>query len=98
MIPGRQVLRVLDLFSGTQSVSRAFLNSGHEVISLDMDPRGAPTICQNILDWHYKTLPRGHFDVVWASCPCEQYSVARSLDTAGSVKCRYARVAHAGNY
>jgi hypothetical protein len=43
-----------------------------------MDPRGAPTICANILDWQYKTLPRGHFDVVWASCPCEQYSIARS--------------------
>ena len=78
MIPGRQALRVLDLFSGTGSVTRAFRNSGHEVTSLDMDPRGAPTICQNILDWQYKTLPRGHFDVVWASCPCEQYSVARS--------------------
>ena len=78
MIPAPRVLRVLDLFSGTGSITKAFRNSGHEVISLDMDPRGAPTICQNILDWHYKTLPRGHFDLCWASCPCEQYSVARS--------------------
>ena len=78
MIPAPRVLRVLDLFSGTGSITRAFLNSGHEVISLDMDPRGAPTICANILDWQFKTLPRGHFTLVWASCPCEEYSVARS--------------------
>ena len=74
----RQVLRVLELFSGTGSISTAFRRAGHEAISLDLDPRGAPTICQNILDWNFETLPRGHFDVVWASCPCEQYSVARS--------------------
>ena len=69
MTPGRQVLRVLELFSGTGSVSTAFRSAGHEVISLDTDPRGAPTICQNILDWNFKTLPRGHFDAIWASCP-----------------------------
>ena len=71
-------LRVLELFSGTGSITKAFRNSGHEVISLDIDPRHPPSICQNILDWRYKDLPRGHFDVIWASCPCEQYSVARS--------------------
>jgi hypothetical protein len=78
MIPARPVLRVLDLFSGTGSITKAFRNSGHEVISLDADPRGAPSICVNILDWNFKTLPRGHFDLCWASCPCEQYSIARS--------------------
>jgi hypothetical protein len=78
MIPAPRALRVLDLFSGTGSITRAFRILGHEAISIDMDPRGVPTICQNILDWQFKTLPRGHFDVVWASCPCEQYSVARS--------------------
>jgi hypothetical protein len=78
MVPAHRVLRTLDLFSGTQSITTAFRNSGHEVVSLDMDPRGAPTICKNILDWNFRNLPRGHFDVVWASCPCEQYSIARS--------------------
>ena len=71
-------LRVLDIFSGTGSITKAFRAATHEVISLDLDPRGAPTICVNLLDWRYKTLPRGHFDVIWASCPCEQYSIARS--------------------
>ncbi len=64
MTQRRLVLRVLDLYSGTGSITKAFRNSGHEVVSLDMDQRGAPTICANILDWQYKELPREHFDVV----------------------------------
>ena len=78
MTPGRQVLRVLELYSGTGSISTAFRRAGHEVISLDIDNRYAPTICKNILDWNFKTLPRGHFDAIWASPPCENYSIARS--------------------
>jgi hypothetical protein len=78
MIPARPVLRCLDLFSGTGSITKAFRNLGHEVISLDLDPRNSPDLCMNILDWSYKTLPRGFFTCVWASCPCEQYSIARS--------------------
>ncbi len=78
MTPGRQVLRVLELYSGTGSISTAFRRAGHEVISLDIDNRYAPTICTNILDWNFKTLPRGHFDAIWASPPCENYSIARS--------------------
>ena len=69
-------LRVLDLFAGTQSITRAFRNNGHEVDSLDLDPRFHPTFCVNVLDWEYQLLPR--YDVIWASCPCENYSIARS--------------------
>ena len=53
MIPARPVLRVLDLFSGTGSVSRAFQNAGHEAISLDIDPRNSPNLCMNILEWNF---------------------------------------------
>jgi site-specific DNA-cytosine methylase len=71
-------LRALDLFSGTGSITKAFRNSGHDCDSLDMDPRFAPTFCTNVLTWDYTALPRGHYDAIWASCPCEQYSIARS--------------------
>ena len=69
-------LRVLDLFSGTQSITRAFRASGHEVDSLDLDPRFQPTFCVDVLEWGYQLLPR--YDVIWASCPSENYSIARS--------------------
>ena len=71
-------LRVLDLFSGTGSITKAFRSLGHSVDSLDLDPRFQPTICVNVLDWEYKQLPRGRYDAIWASCPCENYSIARS--------------------
>ena len=78
MTPVRPVLRALDIYSGTGSVAKAFRRAGHEVDSLDLDPRFAPTYCTNVLTWDYKALPRGHYDAIWASCPCEQYSIARS--------------------
>ena len=78
MTAPRRALRALDLFSGTGSVSAAWRRAGHECDSLDLDPRFAPTFCANVLTWDYEALPRGHYDAIWASCPCEQYSVARS--------------------
>ncbi len=70
--------RGLDLFSGTGSIATAFRRAGHECDSDDLDPRFAPTFCVNILEWDYKAMPHGWYDAIWASCPCEQYSIARS--------------------
>ena len=66
------------MYSGTGSISTAFRRAGHECDSLDLDARFEPAFCTNVLTWDYKALPRGHYDVIWASCPCEQYSIARS--------------------
>jgi hypothetical protein len=71
-------LRVLELFSGTGSITKAFRGASHEVDSLDIDPRFGPTFCIDLLDWDYRALPRGYYDVVFASIPCENYSIARS--------------------
>ena len=69
-------MRLLELFSGTGSVGRAFEAQGWEVISLDINP-GA-TITSDILDWDYKTFEPGSFDFIWASPPCTEYSKART--------------------
>ena len=74
----RQVLRVLELFSGTGSISTAFRSAGHDCDSLDLDSRFEPTFCINVLDWKYKELPRHYYDAIWCSIPCENYSIARS--------------------
>ena len=74
-------LRVLDLFAGTLSITKAFQEAGHDVDSLDLDARFHPTFCVNVLEWDYTLLPRGHYDFIWASCPCEMYSIARSTAT-----------------
>ena len=48
---------------------------GYEVISLDL--KNADINC-DILDWDYTIYPVGHFDVIWASPPCTEYSKAKS--------------------
>ena len=68
--------RILELFSGTGSIGRAFEEKGWEVISLDILP-GA-TITSNILTWNFNIYPPRHFDFIWASPPCTEYSIART--------------------
>ena len=70
-------MRVLELFSGTQSVGKVCHNLNWEVISVDInDYKGkhTPTHQVDILQFNYKQYPKDHFDVVWASPPCVFYS------------------------
>ena len=70
-------MRVLELFSGTGSVGNVCRRLGCHVTSLDRDmPADMRT---NILDWHYTALPRDSFNVIWASPPCTEYSVAKTV-------------------
>jgi site-specific DNA-cytosine methylase len=83
-------MRLLELFCGTKSISRTIGNKFTEVINLDFNPKYSPTICCNILTWDYTIYPPGHFDVIWSSPDCTQYSKAktrgeRNLTLANSV-------------
>ena len=70
-------MRLLELFAGTASISKAFAAKGWECVTLDLDPSTNPTICCDILQW-ICTYPPGHFDVIWAGCDCRHYSIARA--------------------
>lgn len=70
-------MRLLELFSGTGSIGKVFADRGWEVISLDKDPNTEATIKEDILEWDYTVFPPGHFDAIWASPDCTQYSCAR---------------------
>ena len=69
-------MRLLELFTGTGRVGKAFSQYGWEVVGLDINPGHA--IQTNILSWDYSVYPRDHFDCIYASPPCTQYSICRT--------------------
>ena len=71
----------LELFSGTGSIGRAFSKLGWTVISVDKNPKYNAVICVDILEWNFKLFDRNHFDFVWASPCCTQYSKAKTVGT-----------------
>ena len=71
-------MRVLELFSGTGSIGRAFERHGWEVISLDLDSKSGATIIGDFMKWDWTVYEPGYFQCVWSSPPCTAYSCART--------------------
>jgi site-specific DNA-cytosine methylase len=67
-------MRLLELFCGTKSVGKALADKYDEIISLDILPSAEATITSDILTWDYHVYEPGHFDAIWASPPCTEYS------------------------
>ena len=89
-------LRVLDLFAGQGGEERRsrIEGRGHEYVTLDLDKRFRCTITADILQITPEQL--GAFDFVWASPPCEAFSVASMGHHWGGGKCAYEpKTAHA---
>lgn len=73
-------MKVLELFAGTRSISKAFEKKGHETYSIDWDKKFdnislyadiSKITISDIID-----LCNGIPDVIWASPDCTTYSVA----------------------
>jgi hypothetical protein len=82
-------MRVLELFSGTGSVGKICRERGWEVVSLDL--KGAD-INTDILKWEYTQYPVGHFDLIWASPPCDTFSALRRTWIGRKLKCHHGEV------
>lgn len=67
-------MKLLELFCGTKSIGKEFEKVGFKVISLDFDAQFNATFTRDIL-----TVPDDFFsgfDAVWASPPCNAFTVA----------------------
>lgn len=69
-------MKVLELFAGTRSISKAFEENGHEVVSVDLDKRFKDCIHRDAYSYTLEEL--NDYDVVWASPDCRTYSIATS--------------------
>ena len=71
--PGRKPV-FLELFSGSGTVAKLAKERGFDTVTVDIESRFNPDICIDILNLRRSTLP-GSVDIVWASIPCQVYSV-----------------------
>lgn len=87
-------MKVLELFCGTKSISKAFAARGHEVYTVDWEKGFEPTLCADIGTLTVEQiidLCGGVPDVIWASPDCTTYSVAaisyhRKREANGNLK------------
>lgn len=71
-------MKILELFSGTRSIGRAFEERGHEVFSVDYDVQFDADLHEDI---EFLTVEKvlelfGHPDVIWMSPDCTTFSIA----------------------
>lgn len=62
---------VLDLCAGSKMSTQAFTDRGHIVETLDIE--GEHTYINDVRTW---TLPQKHYNFIWASPPCTEFSLA----------------------
>ena len=73
------MMKLLELFCGTKSISNAFEERGHEVYTVDWEKDFSPTLCADIGQLTVDDVVQlcgGKPDVIWASPDCTSYSVA----------------------
>ena len=68
-------MKVLELFCGTKSFTKVAEARGHECRTLDNNPQFEPTYCMDIMDFEPAILGDWKPDVIWASPPCQCFSV-----------------------
>jgi hypothetical protein len=70
--------KMLELFCGSKQMTDVARHIGFQTVTLDNDPKVNPDILGDILTWDYKDKRYGHFDLVHASIPCEEFSVCHT--------------------
>lgn len=68
-------MKILELFAGTKSLAKVGAARGHETYTSDYDPIFNTDYCVDIMKFDINHLPFRP-DFIWASPPCETFSVA----------------------
>ena len=69
-------MKVLDLFAGLKGWSAPFKERGHEIKTLDLEPKFECDLTMDILDFDSTMLEDWRPDIILASPPCNAFSVA----------------------
>ncbi len=68
-------MKLLELFCGTKSISKAFEELGHQTFTVDIDNQFDPNLCKDIMEVSLDDIPFKP-EVIWASPPCQTFSVS----------------------
>lgn len=84
-------MNILDLFAGIGGEQRRskIEARGHKLYTLDIDPAFGCTYVENILDIKPEFFKKLNLDFIWASPPCEAFSVASIGHHWTGGKCAY---------
>ena len=71
-------MKVLELFSGTESFSKIARIRGHKTFTIELQEKFKPDLCKDILKVSAKEIIEkfGFPDIIWASPPCTNFSIA----------------------
>jgi len=74
------MMQIVEFFSGTGTISKYFREAGHEALTIDSNPELHPDMVADISTLFTGMLPVRfqNPDVVWASPPCNCFSVIRN--------------------
>lgn len=71
-------MKILELFSGTESFSKVARERGHETFTIENNKKFTPSLSKDIMRIEADDIINlfGHPDVIWASPPCTRFSIA----------------------
>jgi len=69
-------VKTLELFCGTKSFSKVASNWGYETKTLDFEDQFNADFTMDIMDFDVSMLDGYKPDIIWASPPCQKFSVA----------------------